>query len=103
MPHARCGEDAALLRDPDLLRVSAASRTAADREQARGGAMSMQYIRDYYKVPAKRGMRVIVDGEPGVITSARGCYLMVRFDGCSWSKTCHPTWRVEYGKREAGR
>lgn len=59
--------------------------------------MSLKYIRDYYKVPAKRGMRVTVDGKPGVITaSARGPYIMVRFDGDKFSRAAHPTWRVEY-------
>jgi hypothetical protein len=57
----------------------------------------MERIRQYYRVPAKRGMHVTVDGKPGRITSARGPYVMVRFDGDSFSKPCHPTWRIEYG------
>lgn len=59
---------------------------------------SMKRIRQYYRVPARRGMRVAVDGKPGRITSARGPYIMVRFDDCpSFSKPCHPTWNFDYG------
>lgn len=58
--------------------------------------MSADYVRRYYKVPAKRGMRVTVDGKPGVITSFPGAYIAVRFDGTAHPKPCHPTWRVNY-------
>lgn len=57
---------------------------------------SMEYIRRYYDVPADVGLTVTVDGKPGRITSARNSYIWVRFDGESFSKPCHPTWRVEY-------
>jgi hypothetical protein len=58
--------------------------------------MSFDYVRRYYKVPAKRGLRVTVDGKAGRITSGRGAHIMVRFDGASHSLPCHPTWRVTY-------
>ena len=60
--------------------------------------MSAQYVRDYYNVPAKRGMRVTVDGRSGVITGFRNQYILVRFDLYPRSGTwaCHPTWRVTY-------
>lgn len=58
--------------------------------------MSAEYVRRYYRVPAKRGGRVVVDGKPGVITSFRGASLMVRLDGDKRPVPCHPTWRVEY-------
>lgn len=58
--------------------------------------MSMQYIRDYYGVPAKRHSRVVVDGKPGVITGSSGPHLKVRFDGEKVSDKAHPTWRVTY-------
>ncbi|PRX90665.1 hypothetical protein [Allonocardiopsis opalescens] len=58
--------------------------------------MSAEYVRSYYKVPAARGMRVCVDGRPGVIAGFSGAHLKVRFDGDRVSKCCHPTWRVEY-------
>jgi hypothetical protein len=60
-----------------------------------------QAIRDYYKVPAKRGMRITVDGREAYITGFRGAYLLVRFtEGplkwASHPSPCHPTWRVVY-------
>ncbi len=56
----------------------------------------MEYIRQAYDVPAKRGMRVTVDGHGGKITGSDGQYLRVRFDGGRRSLKCHPTWRVVY-------
>jgi hypothetical protein len=60
------------------------------------GYRSFDYVRRYYGVPAKRGMRVTVNGLPGRITSAAGQYIRVLFDGDTQSSLCHPTWRVEY-------
>ncbi len=61
--------------------------------------MTMQYIRDYYGVPAKRGMRIVVDGMPGEIRGARGQYLRVLIDGDAKLTDCHPTWEIEYPAR----
>lgn len=58
--------------------------------------MTIAEMRAYRKVPAKRGMRVTVDGKPGVITGNKGDSLLVRFDGYKWSMRCHPWWRVTY-------
>ncbi len=58
--------------------------------------MSFDYVRKYYKVPAKRGMIVTVDGIKGRITSGKGSYIMVRFEGTKNTMPCHPTWRVTY-------
>lgn len=58
--------------------------------------MGMADIRRWYKVPAKRGMRVKVDGKPGRIVSVRGGYIRVLFDGGKFPLPCHPTWRFEY-------
>lgn len=58
--------------------------------------MSIADIRKSRGVPAKRGMRVVVDGHPGVITGAGGGNLNVRFDGRKHTARCHPTWRVDY-------
>jgi hypothetical protein len=60
-----------------------------------------QYVRRYYRVPAKRGMPVTVDGHPGRITGFRDALLLVRFtDGPHAHDRrpapCHPTWRVTY-------
>jgi hypothetical protein len=45
------------------------------------------YVRHFYGVPAEKGMRVVVDGKPGVIAG---------FDGYAEPVRCHPTWRVQY-------
>lgn len=58
--------------------------------------MSADYVRDYYRVPAKQGMRVTVNGKHGVIVSFPDQYLGVRFDGETLTVRCHPTWRVTY-------
>ena len=57
---------------------------------------SFDYVRAYYGVPARRGMRVTVDGKPGTITRGDGQYIRVRFDGEKHSRCCHPMWRVIY-------
>lgn len=63
--------------------------------------MTMQYVRDYYGVPAKRGGRVRFEGRSeGTILSATH-RLHVRFDDgtVGW---LHPTWEVEYLGVSAG-
>lgn len=54
------------------------------------------YVRARYSVPAQRGMRVVMDGQPGVITGACGGFVRVRFDDARRSAPCHPTWRMTY-------
>lgn len=56
----------------------------------------MNYIRNHYNVPAKRGGRVRYNGKPGVITGTRGQYLRIRLDGEKRAGNYHPTWRIEY-------
>jgi hypothetical protein len=58
--------------------------------------VSAKYVRDYYQVPAKRGMRVVADGKPGVITGFAGPSIRVRLDGEKHSAPWHPTWRMQY-------
>lgn len=62
--------------------------------------MSAEYVRRMYRVPAKRGMRVTVEGRPGVIVSFPGQYIGVRFDGEKFTSLCHPTWEVNYEPKE---
>ena len=62
--------------------------------------MSMQYIRDCYKVPAKRGGTIRFTNtrgaaQDGVIVGSDGQYLKVSFDGMRPVKL-HPAWNVEY-------
>lgn len=46
---------------------------------------------------AHLGMKVEVDGKPGVIVgSNRSLNLDVCFEGQHWASNCHPWWRVKY-------
>lgn len=58
--------------------------------------MSAEYIRSYYNVPAKRGMRVTADDKPGTIVAFRGNYLGIRLAGDRHITYWHPTWRIDY-------
>jgi hypothetical protein len=56
------------------------------------------YVRNYYGVPARVGMRVRAYGKEGVIVRKRENlhYIHVRFDGSTFSVPCHPTDGIEY-------
>ena len=62
--------------------------------------MSMQYIRNAYNVPAKRGARVEYTGEispsVGTITGSEGARIRVRMDGEAYTGIYHPTWEMRY-------
>lgn len=58
--------------------------------------MSAEYVRRCYRVPAKRGMRVVADGKPGTIVSFPGQYIGVRLDGETRVGRWHPTWHIDY-------
>lgn len=58
--------------------------------------MTMEYIRKTYKVPAKRGGRIVFNGLPGRIVGHRSSHLRVRIDGSKRPITVHPTWEMEY-------
>lgn len=63
--------------------------------------MSMDYIRETYGVPAKRGGRVeylASDGDlmEGTITGSVGAYLRIKLDGAKRSGRYHPTWALKY-------
>ena len=58
--------------------------------------MSLEWVRSRYGVPARRGVRVIFDGRPGRITSARGGHLRILLDGSKHPVPVHPRWRVTY-------
>lgn len=60
------------------------------------GTLSLDYVRRYYGVPARRGMRVTCDGKPGTLTTGDGAHIRVRLDGEKHSGNYHPTWRVTY-------
>lgn len=63
--------------------------------------MSMEYIRETYGVPAKKGGRVkYTNGSgvatEGVITGTHGAYIKVKMDGDKLSECYHPTYNIEY-------
>jgi hypothetical protein len=60
--------------------------------------MSLAWIREYYGVPAKRGMRIVFDGRLATIVGA-GLWdgrIRIRLDGENHAVSAHPTWRIEY-------
>lgn len=56
----------------------------------------IEKIRVKYNVPAKRGMKVIAYGEPGIITGSKGYYVRIRIDGTKRSMPYHPVCGIEY-------
>jgi hypothetical protein len=56
----------------------------------------MEWIRETYNVPAKRGMKVIVQGQEGTIIGSKGQYLRIRKEGEQKALSYHPTWKVKY-------
>jgi hypothetical protein len=60
----------------------------------------MQWIRDTYGVPAKRGGRVEYTGTNppahGTIVGTGYGHLRVRLDGQAVARLFHPTWRLRY-------
>jgi hypothetical protein len=58
--------------------------------------MSAAYVRNYYKVPAKRGMRITIEGKPATIVGFRGPHLRLRIDGEKHIVSAHPTWEITY-------
>jgi len=61
--------------------------------------MSLLYIRNYYRVPAKRGAMIKFRGEPWVIVGSDRQYLRARpvdTPPGHYTSTLHPTWEIEY-------
>ncbi len=62
--------------------------------------MSMEYIRNSYAVPAKRGGRVEythpTPPRNGTIIGSRGARLRIRLDGDKHAGNYHPTWALTY-------
>lgn len=61
--------------------------------------MSLEYIRNYYRVPAEVGRGVTCYGKPGVIVGSRNAHLEVLLDEDKPGRTgyYHPTHEVVYG------
>lgn len=62
--------------------------------------VSLEYVRDYYGVPAEIGRRVTVYGRPGIIGADCGHYIGVNFDDAppGMYAAAHPTDGVVYGE-----
>jgi hypothetical protein len=58
--------------------------------------MGMKWIRDRYKVPAKRGMEVTAQGIRGTIVGSKNGYLRIRIDERKRILSFHPTWEMKY-------
>lgn len=62
--------------------------------------MSLDWIRKYYGVPAKRGGRVEYTGggKPkfGTICGVSGSHLSIRLDSAKHPMPFHPTWELRY-------
>ncbi|MGJ7499947.1 hypothetical protein ACSFBF_06275 [Variovorax sp. ZT5P49] len=61
--------------------------------------VGLPYIRVRFKVPARRGSRVELNGKFGVITGASGEHVLVKFDGEFAAAIVHP---VDLNYVEAG-
>jgi hypothetical protein len=59
--------------------------------------VSLSSIRDRYGVPAKRGTMVTFEGRKARITSGRGHYFYLRFEGEHRPQgPFHPLWEIDY-------
>jgi hypothetical protein len=57
---------------------------------------ALEYIRDYYRVPAFKGAKVKFKGIEAVIKGGKGQYLDLAFTDKSMNGPYHPTWEIEY-------
>ena len=62
--------------------------------------MSAAYVRDYYRVPARCGGRIVYRGgqvpREGTVVGFRDAYLLIRLDGECEIRSYHPTWMIDY-------
>lgn len=60
-------------------------------------AFSLEYVKSYYKMPfLQRGMKVLADGNAGIVTSGDGKYIRVRRDNEGFSRRYHAQWNMVY-------
>lgn len=64
---------------------------------------AFDYIRKQYDVQVQKGSRVVAHGSPGVVTGARGAYLLIKLDGEALSDIYHPTHGIEYQTEQSGK
>ena len=51
----------------------------------------LEYVRNYYKVPAKKGKIVSYNGKLGVITGGSGPHVKVKLEGEKHARPYHPS------------
>ena len=56
----------------------------------------MNYIEEYYKVPARIGRRIKFKGDREGVIVKTDSHIHVIFDGEKNKSALHPTWEVEY-------
>lgn len=63
---------------------------------------SLEYIRQYYNVPAHKGQRVRFLKDNATIVGGSNQYLILHFDGAEEPDNgrFHPTWEIEYLEEE---
>ncbi|SEE85004.1 hypothetical protein SAMN05216483_6783 [Streptomyces sp. 2131.1] len=75
---------------------------AAEYQNQRRQAADLDYIRRYYALEQRHGIRVAIDGrvcshgQEGTIVDTSGQYLMVQFDGEELPARRHATSNMEY-------
>ena len=52
--------------------------------------MSLEYIQEYYGVPAKKGGKVTYKGVPGKIVGYSGPHIKIKLEGESKGRPYHP-------------
>jgi len=58
--------------------------------------ISLEYIRNYYNVPAFKGAKVKYKGTEATIKGGRSQYIVLEFADKSMNGNYHPTWEIEY-------
>ncbi|MEU9355027.1 hypothetical protein AB0D65_29535 [Streptomyces griseoloalbus] len=77
-------------------------RMAAEHQRRKRQAADLDYIRRYYALEQRHGIRVAIDGRvrsngrEGVLVGTSGHYLMVQFDGDEQPARRHVTSNMEY-------
>ena len=72
-----------------------------DARSQGAGAMSLDYIRNHYGVPASLGAAIVYygdssEGKEGVIVGSDGARILALLRGRDSTSILHPTWKVNY-------
>jgi len=60
-------------------------------------AYSLDFVKKHYNMPfLQRGMKIIVNGKAGKVTSGDDKYIRVRYDNATSSRRCHAQWEAVY-------